>query len=217
MNHVIIGAGYFGYNLAVTLSGRGEEVTVLDKEIEKINALRDIVSRAIQVDATDKEMLKKVLPSDLDQAVVSIGKDLEASLVVCLSLKDLGVKRIVAKCHSPEHEKILRLMGVDLIIDPEKQMAVYLADRMVEPSIIDYLTLEAGFKIVKANAPKVLQNKKLKDLDVRNKFGINIIGIKKKQADSSYNFDMAPSGDTVIVDGDIIIASGREQDIAKLF
>jgi len=216
MKHLIVGAGYFGYNLAVRLSNKGEDVIVLEKHVEKLNVLKDVVSRAIQVDATDKEMLKKVMPSDVQQAVVCIGRNLEANLVVCLLLKDFGVKRIIAKCHSPEHEKILRMMGIDFIIDPEKQMAENLADRLVDPDIIDYIPLESGFKVVKAHPPKVFLNKKLKELDIRNKYRINIIGIKKKQG-NSYEFDIAPSAETVLCETDILIAAGRTEDIEKLF
>ena len=173
MKHLIVGAGYFGYNLAISLANKGEEVVVLEKEAEKLHILRDVVSRAIQVDATDKEMLKKVVPSDVQQAVVCIGKSLEANLVVCLLLKDLGIQRIVSKCHSPEHEKLLRMMGIDFIVDPEKQMAEHLADRLVDPDIIDYIPLESGFKVVKAHPPKAFLNKKLCELDIRSKYKIN--------------------------------------------
>ena len=216
MKHLIVGAGYFGYNLALSLSKKGEEVIIIDKDMGKISILRDVVTKAIQVDATDKEMLKKIIPADVDQAVVSIGKSLEASLVVCVILKDLGIKRIVAKCHSPEHEKLLKMMGIDFIVDPEKQMAEHLADRLVDPDVIDYIPLESGFKIIKAHPPKELQNQKQKDLDIRRRFSINIIGIKKKTG-SSYNFDMAPGGDTILSHEDIIIAAGKEEDITKLF
>lgn len=216
MKHLIVGAGYFGYNLAVSLSNKGEEVIIIDKDMSKVSVLRDVVTKAIQVDAADKEMLKKVIPSDLNQAVVCIGKSIESNLIVCVILKDLGVKRIVAKCHSPEHEKLLRMMGIDFIVDPEKQMAEHLADRLVDPDIIDYIPLESGFKIIKAHPPKVLQDKKLRELDVRNKFSINIIGIKKRIGEA-YNFDMAPGGDTTLSHDDIIIAAGKEEDISKLF
>ncbi len=216
MKHLIVGAGYFGYNLALSLSKKGEEVIVIDSEMSKVSPLRDLVSKAIQVDATDKEMLKKIVPADVNQAVVCIGKNLEANLIVCMMLRDLGLKRIVAKCHSPEHEKLLRMMGVDFIVDPEKQMAEQLADRLVDPDIIDYIPLESGFKIIKAHPPKELQNKKLKELDVRNRFSINIIGIKKKRGDT-YDFDMAPGGETVLSHEDMIIAAGREEDLSKLF
>jgi trk system potassium uptake protein len=216
MKHLIVGAGYFGYNLAVSLANKGEDVIVLEKEAEKLNVLRDVVSKAIQVDATDKEMLKKVVPTDVQQAVVCIGRNLEANLVVCLLLKDFGLQRIIAKCHSPEHEKLLRMMGVDFIVDPEKQMAEHLADRLVDPDIIDYIPLESGFKVVKAHPPKVFLNKKLKELDIRNKYKINIIGIKKKKG-NFYDFDIAPSADTIFLEEDIIIAAGKTEDIEKLF
>ncbi len=216
MKHLIVGAGYFGYNLALSLAKKGEDVLVLEKQGDKLHALRDVVSKAIQVDATDKEMLKKVLPTDVQQAVVCIGKSLEANLVVCLLLKEFGVKRIIAKCHSPEHEKLLRMMGVDFIVDPEKQMAEHLADRLVDPDIIDYIPLESGFKVVKAHPPKLFLNKKLKELDIRNKHKINIIGIKKKQG-NSYDFDVAPSADTILSPDDILIAAGKTEDIEKVF
>ncbi len=216
MKHLIVGAGYFGNSLAVSLSKKGEEVIIIDKDMGKISILKDIVTKAIQLDAADKEMLKKVIPSDLNQAVVCIGRSIESNLIVCMILKDLGVKRIVAKCHSPEHEKLLRMMGIDFIVDPEKQMAEHLADRLVDPDIIDYIPLESGFKIIKAHPPKVLLGKKLRELDVRNKHSINIIGIKKRTGDT-YNFDMAPGGETMLSTDDIIIAAGREEDISKLF
>jgi trk system potassium uptake protein len=217
MKHLIIGAGYFGQNLAIFLAKKGEEVIVIDKSMEKITPLRDIASSAMQLDATDKEMLRRIVTSDLDQAVVCIGSDVASSLIVTLILKELGVKNIIGKCHSKEHEKILRMMGIETTIDPEKQMAEHLADRLVEPNIIDFLPLEAGYQIIKANPPKQFHAKQLKDIALRNKYSVNIIGIKKRQKDGTFLFNMTPGGDTIVEPDDIIIAVGKTGDIDKIF
>lgn len=217
MRHLIIGAGYFGQNLALCLVKKGQEVIIIDKNMNKLTPLRDIVSKAIQADATDKETLKKIIPSGIDQAVVSIGRSIEANLIVSLLLKEIGLKNIVSKCHSPEHKKILKMIGVNTIIDPEQEMAEFLANKLVDPDILDYLPIESGYKVVKAKAPAALAGKMLKDLDVRKKFAINIIGLKQKRKDGSFTFDMTPGGNTVISEGDMVIAIGKESDLESLF
>jgi trk system potassium uptake protein len=213
MKVLIIGAGYFGQNLAISLVEKKQEVIVIDKVMNKLTVLRDTVSKAIQLDATDKEMLAKVVPSKVDQAIVSIGRNIEANLIVSLLLKEIGVEKITAKCHSSEHKKILKMIGIDVIVDPEKEMAETLADRIVKPDILDHLPLESDYKIVKVMSPKAFVDKKLKELDVRNKYSINIIGLKQKQTDGSYTFNMTPGGDTIIQSEDMLITIGKEKDI----
>ena len=216
MKYLIIGAGYFGYNLAVALAQKGENVLVFDNDINKINKLRDIVFKAVQVDATDIEMLKKLVPSDLDEVIICIGTNIEAHLMVIIHLQELKVKSITSKCHSATHEKLIRLLGVKKIIDPEKQMANNLAVKLVDPDIIDFLPITSGYKIIKLKAPKIFCDKYLKDVNLDKKYKINIIGIKKKQNDGSYVYDMTPRGESFITENDTLIIVGTDISIEKL-
>lgn len=216
MKHLIIGAGYFGYNLAVALTEKGQNVIVFDKDIKKINALRDIVFKAVQVDVTDQEMLEKLVPADLDQAIVCIGSNIEVSLLVTLHLQELKVKNIISKCHSTNHEKLARLLGVKKIIDPEKEMAKNLAIKLTEPDLIDFLPIVSGYKIVKIKAPKMFQNKYLKDVKYDKDLKINIIGIKKELENGFSKYDMTPRGDTFIKENDTLIIVGSNDTIETL-
>ena len=226
--YAVIGAGFFGTNLAKSLSEHGAEVIVLDKNPHKVDALKDTVSKCVTVDVTNKEMLARLVPTNTDKAIVCIGRNLQANLIVCLNLQSLGIKHIISKCHSAEHKKILELMGIEEIINPEEEAAKMLSNKLIHPNIIEQIPLKSGYTVIEVKPTKDLIGKKLKDTEIRKTYGINIIGIRtvvendqlteeELEAENRKGLNLTPDGDTVISEKDLVIAVGEDDTIKKFF
>ncbi|NPV83968.1 MAG: TrkA family potassium uptake protein, partial [Candidatus Aminicenantes bacterium] len=141
MRFAVIGLGSFGSYLARTLYEKGHEVLVIDKDKDKVEEAKDFSSQAVWMDSADKESLQALGVQDMDVAVVSLGPEMEPSILTVLYLHELGVNRILAKALSPDHGKILEAIGATEVIYPERDMAVRLAQRLSSRNVLEYVPL----------------------------------------------------------------------------
>ena len=175
---VVIGLGRFGSNLAKALFNLGNQVLALDKDKKVIEDIKDEVTDAIIADARDYKVLSEFIDKDVDSVIVASGAELEMSVLTVLYLKDLGVKHIIAKAKSEDHGKILAALGVNEIIYPEKDLAARLAERLNTASLISHIPLAPEYSMFEIATPDNFIGKTLAELQLRNKYGINVIGIK---------------------------------------
>lgn len=208
---VVIGLGRFGTSVAKTLYTMGNDVLAIDMDEDLIQEISDSVTHAVQMDATDENALKTLGIRNFDVAVVTIGSNIQASVMVTLLVKELGVKYIICKGHSDLHAKVLYKIGADRVIQPEKDMGVRVAHNLVSSSILDYIELSPDYSIMEIEAPKVWHNTSLKDLNLRSKYGINVMAIKKDD-----DVNVSPAADEVIESNDIIVAIGSAEDLTRL-
>jgi len=209
----IIGLGSFGSNVAKTLYERGYEVLAVDKDKDKIEAAKSLSSHAVLMDSVDMENLEAVGIKDMDVVVVSLGPEMEASILTVLHLHELGVKRVVAKALSEDHAKILEAVGATEVIYPEKDMAVRTALKLTSPNILECLPLVSGISIQEIAPPEKFIGKSLKDLDLRNRYGIQVIAVRELIPEQTIYI---PKADFVIKDSDILIVMGEEKKLEKL-
>jgi trk system potassium uptake protein TrkA len=220
----VIGAGLFGSSVARTLSEEGCDVMLIDSDEERVRNMDEIVSQAVQLDATDEKSLKSVGIVDVDAVVVSVGKDMEASILITMLLKELGVKWVVAKAMSAAHYKILARLGADRIVFPEREMGVKVANSLMHPSVFDYIEVAPGYNISEIEPPPEIIGKSIEEAQVRPKYGIEIIAIKSKRpaldksGDSKLEEEVkvVPKADEVIKEGDTIIVIGSEENLHNL-
>lgn len=220
---VVIGLGRFGSSVARTLVERGHEVLAIDSEEEKVAAIADHVTHAVQLDASDEKALRSVGVADMDVAVVSVG-DISASILITLLLKELGVGLVASKALDPLHAKVLRRVGADKVIFPERDMGVRVADSLSTPAIFDYIEVSPTHSIVELVAPGSFQGKTMRELDLRARYGVNVIAIKRKKpkiskegvSEIEEEFILGPTADEEIVHGDLLVLLGRDEDIEKL-
>ena len=203
----VIGLGSFGFNIAKTLYEEGHEVLAIDIDKDKIEAVKDYVTRAVTMDSADKENLKALGIQDIDIVIVSLGPQMEASILTVLYLHELKVKRIIAKALSEDHAKILESIGATDVIYPEKDMAIKLAHRLSSPNVLEYLPLSSGFSIQEIAPPEKFIGKTLKELDLRNKYGVQVIAIRELVPENTI---LIPKADFVIKESDILIIIGAE-------
>jgi trk system potassium uptake protein TrkA len=209
----IIGLGSFGSNVAKTLYERGFEVLSIDRDREKIEAAKSFSSHAVLMDSADKENLAAVGVQDMDVVVVSLGPEMEASILTVLHLHELGVKRVVAKALTEDHAKILNAVGATEVIYPEKDMAIRTALKLTSPNILECLPLMSGISIQEIAPPDKFIGKSLKELDLRNKYGMQVIAIRELVPERTV---YVPRADFVIKDSDVLIVMGDEKKLEKL-
>jgi trk system potassium uptake protein TrkA len=213
----VIGLGRFGSAMATTLAELGHEVIGIDGSQEIIERLADRLHAAAALDATDERALKAAGIQEVDCAVISIGENIEASLLVVMLVKDLGIKRIVAKAVTPLHGRILERIGVDRVVFPEHDMAVRVAHSLVVPNVLDYIELSRDVSIIELPAPAEFAGKTLRELALRNRHGLTLIAIKRKtQTGDGEVTNVSPSADDRVLAGDVLSLLGPNDRLSQI-
>lgn len=207
----IIGMGRFGMSLAQTLYSLGNDVLVIDPDEEKITEVSDYVTHAVTGDATDEQTLTSLGINNLDVAVVTIGGDMQASILVCLLCIELGVKKVIAKAQSDLHARVLRKIGVDKIVFPERDMGMRLARNLVSSNVLEFIELSSDHSLVEINVPEKWEHTSIIDLDIRAKYGVNIMAIKHNGV-----INVSPKAQDMLEKGDTIVVIGSNEDIRKI-
>jgi trk system potassium uptake protein TrkA len=213
----VIGLGRFGSAMARTLTELGQDVVGIDSDEERVQRHADVIRSAVQLDANDERALRAVGVQDVDVAVISIGENIEASLLAVMLVKDLGVRRIIAKAVTTLHGRILERIGVDRVIFPEREMAIRVAHSLVVPNVLDYIELSRDFSIIEIPAPREFHGKSLKELQLRNRYGLTLIAIKRKPAGGGAEVtNVAPTADDLILADDVLALLGPNERLAQL-
>ena len=209
----VIGLGHFGFHIAKALSEKGHEVLAVDKDSQVIQEIKDHVSQAVIADAADKETLEAIGVKDVDVAIISLGGNVLASILITLFLKELGINEIIVKATTEDHRKILEKIGATKVFFVEKEMAERLAETVSNPSIWELMHLSPGYSIVEMEPPPSFIGKSLKELDLRKKYQVQVVAIKELVPERTI---MVPPADFIIKDSDILVVLGRDEDIEKI-
>jgi len=209
----VIGLGQFGTHLARALVKMGCEVMVIDQDERRVEEIRDDVHRALIGDARNYQMLASVIAPSLDEAIICLGAtDLEPSILCALNLKRIGVKSIRSTAANDDHAQILLAVGATETIFPERDSAVRTARRVANPDIRDMFPLAEDYRIMEVRAPGQTHGKSLAALDLRSKFDILILAVRKPE---DPHFRFLPPADRVIEAGEILMVLGRELDLVR--
>lgn len=208
---VVIGCGRFGTSVAMKLNELGCEVMVVDNNEETIQEISEYVTHAVQADATDENTIRSLGIRNFDVAVVTIGSDIQSSILITLMCKELGVKHVVAKAQNELHAKVLYKIGADRVVFPEREMGIRIAKNLVYDNILDYVELDPRYGIAEIYAPEEWVGRTLKELELRNNYHINVLGIKRG-SDLDVQFD--PEDE--ITEGTVLVVIGGNTDINKL-
>ena len=206
----IVGLGRFGTALACELAKTNAEILVLDKDEEKVREMREVTEHAIVVHSLDKKTLTETGIQNCDVAVVCIGEHMESSILTTLNLVSLGIPTVVAKATGPEHGEILSRLGAEVVY-PERDMGIRLAQRLETAGVLDFIQLSQKINISKLLVPDAFVGRTVLDINIRSRFGLNIIAIEN-------NNDVVESvnPDYMFRDGDILIVSGSRDGGIKL-
>jgi trk system potassium uptake protein TrkA len=205
----VIGLGKFGSAVARHLEELGYPVLAIDKDMSLVEDIKDDVSFAEVVEATDPEALASAGIKNCDTVVVAIG-DVQSNILVSLVLQELGIKNIIVKVSSKIHGRVVQKIGIKEVVFPEQDMGIRIANKIASTNIMDYISISKEFDLIEFKAVKRLIDSTLKELSLRNKFGITVIAIKR---DSSVI--VSPSADEKIFEGDTLFLVGKTDDIKR--
>lgn len=209
--YLVLGLGRFGMSVARTLCELGQEVLAVDAHEELVGAIAPHVTQAVQLDATDEDALRSLDVQSFDAAIVSIGQNTRDSILVCVLLKELGVPWLVAKATDELHAKVLRKIGVDRVVFPERDMGARLARSIVSPNVLELMELSDDHQIIEVRVPAKWVGSSLMGLNVRRRYGVNILAIQR-----GARFLVSPAPDLLFEQGDILLVMGRKDDIERL-
>ena len=205
----IIGLGRFGTALAITLAEAGKEVIVVDQIEEKVKAMRQYTEYAFVCDNLSKETLSEVGIQNCDTVVVCIGSKIDTSILTTLNVVSLGVPHVISKATSQDQGAVLEKIGAEVVY-PERDMATRLGKRLISGNFLDFIFLDNDIEIQQVPAGSTLAGKTIQEINIRKKYGLNIIAIEHQQ-DTLIEF--AP--DYELLDEDIIVVIGKLQNIRK--
>lgn len=210
--YAVIGLGRFGKSMVKTLVEMGNDVLGIDIDEERVKSIVDIATHAVQADTTDEEALMELGIRNFDVVVVAIGKDIKASILTTVLVKEMGVKVVIAKALSDLHSKVLERVGADRVVHPEREMAVRVAHNLESSNVLDYIELSVDHSIVEVKAKQEFYGKTLAQLDFRATYGISVMAIKKANGE----IIVGPGGETIIYQDDILVALGIKDKLKNI-
>ncbi len=211
-NFLVIGAGRFGASVARNLYRLGHDVMVMDNNEEIVQLFSEEVTSAVRADASSEPCLKALDIKDFDTVVLAIGDDIQASIMAAILLIEMGAKNIVAKARTELHGKVLDKVGVNQVVFPERDMGQKLARSLIAPTIIDMIELSDDYSVVEVSAPDEMVGKSLKDLNLRARYGISIIALRRN---GGHKTIISPVAEDLIQKEDILVAIGENKQLKK--
>ena len=208
---IVVGLGRFGRAIAETLCKDGEEVLGVDRRMDLVEEMRDVLTHVVQLDAMDRDALEALGVQDFDVAFVTMGSDIRASGTIVLQLKELGAKRVIAKAQDEFHGRMLEKLGADQVLFPERDMGRRVAHNLVSGNIIDYLELSPEYSLAEVRPRADWIGKSLKDLSLRSRYGINVVAVRNGDI-----LNAMPMPDTVFREDDVLLVVTKEETLMKM-
>ncbi len=204
----VIGLGRFGQSVARTLADLGCDVLALDSDMKKVEAIANVVTHAMQADAADEESLKPLGLHNFDAVILAMGSYIQASILSAIILKEMGVNYVVAKASSELHKKALEKLGVDRVVYPERDSGIKLAHNLLSMNLVEYLEISPDYQVAEIIMQRHFHGKTLKELDLRNRYGINVLAIRGTE-----KINVSPQADDVLHEGDMLVVLGKSKDL----
>lgn len=210
---LVIGAGRFGKSVAHTFNELGHDVMLVDKDEALVQLMSNEVTNVLIADVTSESCLKSLGVRNFDAVVLAIGYDIQASIMTAILLIELGAKYVVSKAQTELHGKVLQKVGVNRVVYPERDMGHKLARSLIAPTIIDMIELSDDFSVVEVSAPKEMIGKSLLELNLRARYGISVIALRRNNGGKTL---ISPVAEDIIEENDVIVAIGENKNLNKL-
>lgn len=208
---LVLGLGRFGRSLAKSLYSLGQEVLAVDSDEQPVNEIAPFVTQALQLNATDEAALSTLGVTNFDAAIVSIGENTRDSILVCVLLQELGVPYLVAKANDELHAKVLRKLGVNRVVFPERDMGARVARSIITPNVLELMDLSDDYQMMEIRLPNQWAGHTIMGVNVRRKYGVSILAVHRNE-----RFLVAPAADMQFVWGDTLLVMGKKVDIELL-
>jgi len=208
---LVIGLGRFGSAVALKLQELGNEVMVIDENADQVQRISERVTYAVVADARDEEVLESLGVKNYDCAVVAIGDNLAASILITLNLKSLGVPQVICKAKDEQQKRALEKVGADRVLIPEREMGIKLAQKLTSDSVLDFIELSKEFGIAEIKTPKSWVGRDLRTLNVRAKYGVSVIALRKGE-----QIVVALDPDYALSEQDVLVMIGENDRLASV-
>ena len=220
----VIGLGYFGQNLALSLSRKGAYVLAIDKDPDRVDLIKEQVEDAVVLDSTDEKTMRNFDIKDMDAAIVAIGEDFESSIITTAILQEIGVKKIINRVLNPIHERILRSFYITDTLVPEAEAADHLANKLIIPELLESYKIYDNYHIYEIKVPDWLIGQTIQAANIRGQYNLNIVtiktlapqyGILRFNDKKDYVVVGIPKPDSIFNENDILVLFGQEKDFMK--
>lgn len=212
-NYAIIGLGRFGGSICQTLVESGQEVLAIDKNEDRANAYMDIATHVVVGNAQDEMTLRSLGIRNFDQVIIAIGEDIQASILVTLMVKEMGVPNILAKANNGYHARVLEKIGADKVVHPERDMGIRIAHKMVSSNILDSIELSDEYSLAEIRVKnKKFFNKTLLEMDFRRRFGLTVVAVRRRNGDVM----ASPAAEEVVRENDHLLVIGNVEEVDQL-
>jgi trk system potassium uptake protein TrkA len=210
--YAVIGLGRFGTSVARNLFRLGQEVLAIDTDEERLKYVAEEVTHTLMADTTDVNVLKSIGIKNFDVVVVGIGENIQSNIMTTLLLKELGVKYVVAKALNKMQGRVLEKVGADRVVFPERDMGKRIAHNLISANFVDFIELAQEFRISEIIAPREMHGKTLKALNLRAKYNVNLILIRRRSGEVIFT----PGADDMIQTEDVLLMAGQKDELDKL-
>jgi trk system potassium uptake protein TrkA len=207
---VIIGCGRFGSAVAQELTKLGREVMIIDVDQDVVQNMSNVVTYAVQADVTDANTVKSLGIGNFDTAIVTMGANIQGSMLATLLVKETGVKKVISKAQSKVHSQILYKIGADRVIFPEREMGIRLAKNLVSKNVLEFIELSEDYSVIELRVTKDWIGKTLEELEMRKKYGINVVAIKNLD-----KVNISVLGSYKIKENDKLVVIGQNENLNK--
>jgi trk system potassium uptake protein len=208
--YAVIGLGRFGTSVARRLHEAGQEVLGIDENEERVEDAELFVTHAVVADTTEEKALTSIGISNFDCVIVAIGNDMQSSILTVSLLKEMGIKKVIAKALGKRHGQVLEKVGADWVIYPERDMGERVANQLLSPNMLNYIELSKEHSLEEIKIPSKMAEKSLRDLDIRAKYNVSVIAIVREG-----EIIISPSPDQIIHKGDLLVMIGNKEDISR--
>ncbi|WP_042455886.1 potassium channel family protein [Neobacillus dielmonensis] len=208
--YAVIGLGRFGSSIAWRLNKAGQEVLGIDLNEERVEEAEIFLTHAVIADSTDQKALASLGITNFDCVIVAIGDDMQSSILTVLLLKEMGVKKVIAKAIGKRHGKVLEKVGADWIVYPERDMGERVANQLLSPNMLNYIELSKEYNIEEMNIPSSMAGKSLRELDLRAMYNVSVITVVRNG-----NIIVSPSPDEIIHSTDLLVVIGNRDDLSR--
>lgn len=209
--YIVIGLGRFGSSVAKQLEANGCRVLAVDSNEKKVRQVAEYVTLAMCMDITNEDSISELGVRNFDSAVISIGHNLEAAVLATIWAKEQGVKQVIAKAYDEMQGKILSKVGADEIVYPEREIGIHLANNLAFNNLVDAIELTTDYSIIDVPVLREWIGRNLRELKLREKYKVNVIGIKRNG-----QLMLNPSADAATVKGDVFVLLGTNNTLKKL-
>ena len=208
--YAVIGLGRFGTSIARKLHEAGQEVLGIDLNEERVEDAEFFVTHAVVADSTEEKALTSLGITNFDCVIVSIGNDIQSSILTVMLLKNLGIRKIIAKALGKRHGQVLEAIGAHWVIYPERDMGERVANQLLSPNMLNYIELSKNYNIEEVMIPSKMVGKNLRELNIRAKFNVSVIAIVRSE-----DIIISPSPEQLLQKEDILVTIGMRNDLAK--